>query len=224
MTRTAASERCGSARNRLSPGPRHEVQFPQARRPPGSQFAAPVWQARRRSDLPIRTGPFQGPSRRRDEGWLPRATGPLRVRVLTGLLRNEPEIDGAPSNGGVRCDPPQGLPRGKPFAVNVAQTVGRDFNSAAGLSAQRNAVHTRALARQVTTRSPHPGLGDDRGHGFLGDRPSRARAHTPNPLSRRGCPPVCVGVPCCHQQREFLAEQKVDGLAVFPPPRPLASP
>jgi len=56
------------------------------------------------------------------------------------------------------------------------------------------------------------------GPAFQGSRP-----HPEPGVTRRGCPPVCVGVPCCHQQREFLAEQGVDGLAVFLPPRSLTA-
>jgi hypothetical protein len=97
---------------------------------------------------------------------------------------------GAPNNGGVSCDPPRGSPKETCPQGNVAQTVGRDFSSAAGVSTQRNAVHTRSLNRQVTARSPTRTRSRPRAF-FLGTRlPGLAPAPRPG-ANRQGCRSVC---------------------------------
>jgi len=116
----------GSSRNRLSPGPRHEVSGPSSEAPRTIGFTRPQSQARQRGDLPLRTVPFRGPSRRRDESSLPRANGPLRVRDHTALT--ERRVTAA-----VRCD----LPRGQPGKTERSERSGNgyhDFTSRGPLS------------------------------------------------------------------------------------------
>lgn len=135
-----------------------------------------------------------------------------------------PENDGAPRSDGLCCDPLQGLP-GEIRSQRVCSTNGwTRLLQCGGPCSPERAVHTRSLNRQVTAHTPHPGLGNDRGQFSWGTGlPGLA------PAPRTRCYPAGVplrllsGVDGLTARARFLAERNVDGLAVFPPPRPLAA-